>query len=198
MSWYQKIGGSQENFGMSPRYFYFIPSMYGPCTLATSSASPHQFSLTICAALTIGKKAMNQYYNKTDHSNVYCWIAMSIVLLLLTILISKNAPSSPLLPQTPVLPPVQDTQLDAGYWEMEVLEDGPSLPGSPTSPTLMSVHSVTPELCYPSPVPLPLSPPPVQPISPSPSLPVPGPSSPILHVSTVTPVAPIPCPAFAV
>lgn len=39
--------------------------------LATSSDSPHQFSLAIRAALAIGKRAMNRYYTKTDHSDVY-------------------------------------------------------------------------------------------------------------------------------
>lgn len=39
--------------------------------LATSSDSPRQFSLAIRAALAIGKKAMNQYYKKTDYSDVY-------------------------------------------------------------------------------------------------------------------------------
>ncbi|KAF8264389.1 hypothetical protein EI94DRAFT_1503973, partial [Lactarius quietus] len=43
--------------------------------LATSSDNPHQFTVTIHAALAIGKRAMNRYYNKTDHSNVY-WIVM--------------------------------------------------------------------------------------------------------------------------
>ncbi|KAF8256686.1 hypothetical protein EI94DRAFT_1454581, partial [Lactarius quietus] len=39
--------------------------------LTTSSDCPHQFTLAIHAALAIGEKAMNQYYNKTDHSEVY-------------------------------------------------------------------------------------------------------------------------------
>lgn len=39
--------------------------------LATASDSPYKFSLPICAALAIGKKAMNKYYNKTDQSEVY-------------------------------------------------------------------------------------------------------------------------------
>ena len=34
--------------------------------LATASDSPYKFSLPICTALAIGKKAMNKYYNKTD------------------------------------------------------------------------------------------------------------------------------------
>jgi hypothetical protein len=39
--------------------------------LVTSSDSSHQFTLSICAALAIGKRAMNWYYNKTDHSDLY-------------------------------------------------------------------------------------------------------------------------------
>ncbi len=39
--------------------------------LTTSSDSPHKFSVAIHAALAIGKAAMNKYYNKTDHSEVY-------------------------------------------------------------------------------------------------------------------------------
>lgn len=45
--------------------------------LATASDSPYKFSLAIRAALAIGKTAMNKYYNKTDHSEVYR-IAMGI------------------------------------------------------------------------------------------------------------------------
>ena len=45
--------------------------------LATSSDSSHQYSLAIRAALAIGKKAMNRYYDKTDQSDVYR-IAMSM------------------------------------------------------------------------------------------------------------------------
>ena len=39
--------------------------------LATSSNNSIQFSPSIRAALAIGKSAMNKYYNKTDHSEVY-------------------------------------------------------------------------------------------------------------------------------
>lgn len=39
--------------------------------LATASDSPSQFGPSIRAALAIGKNAMNRYYNKTDHSEVY-------------------------------------------------------------------------------------------------------------------------------
>ena len=39
--------------------------------LASASDSPYKFSIAIWAALVIGKNAMNQYYNKTDQSEVY-------------------------------------------------------------------------------------------------------------------------------
>jgi hypothetical protein len=39
--------------------------------LATTSDSPYNFCLAICAALAIGNKTMNKYYNKTDSSEVY-------------------------------------------------------------------------------------------------------------------------------
>ena len=45
--------------------------------LTTSSTSPSKYSLAIRAALTIGKKTLNKYYNKTGESEVYC-ITMSI------------------------------------------------------------------------------------------------------------------------
>ena len=47
--------------------------------LMTTSDSPYQFSLAIRTALAIGKAAINKYYNKTDHSEVYC-IAMGMSL----------------------------------------------------------------------------------------------------------------------
>ncbi len=39
--------------------------------LAMCSNSPSQFCPPICAAITVGKNAINKYYNKTDHSEVY-------------------------------------------------------------------------------------------------------------------------------
>jgi hypothetical protein len=36
-----------------------------------SSAVDAQFSISIQAALTIGKKTLNRYYSKTDMSDVY-------------------------------------------------------------------------------------------------------------------------------
>ena len=45
--------------------------------LTTSSISPSKYSLAIRAALFIGKKTLNKYYNKTGESEVYR-IAMSM------------------------------------------------------------------------------------------------------------------------
>ena len=45
--------------------------------LTTSSISPSKYSLAIHAALFIGKKTLNKYYNKTGESEVYR-IAMSM------------------------------------------------------------------------------------------------------------------------
>jgi hypothetical protein len=47
--------------------------------LATASDSPYRFGPSIRAALAISKTAMNRYYNKTDHSEVYR-IAMGMYL----------------------------------------------------------------------------------------------------------------------
>jgi len=47
-------------------------------TLATAMQDP-TYSSAICAALAIGKRTLNKYYNKTDQSEVYR-IAMSIYL----------------------------------------------------------------------------------------------------------------------
>lgn len=51
--------------------------------LTTTSNSPYQFSFTICAALAIGKCALNKYYNKTNHTEVY-HIAMGKLCLFIT------------------------------------------------------------------------------------------------------------------
>ena len=65
----------------TPNLAMVIPAMdHIDKVLATSSDSPHQFSLAICAALVIGKKAMNWYYKKTNYSDVY-WITMSKIIL---------------------------------------------------------------------------------------------------------------------
>jgi len=44
--------------------------------LTTSSQSPHKYFLAIRTALTIGKRTLSKYYNKTGESEVYC-VAMS-------------------------------------------------------------------------------------------------------------------------
>ena len=45
--------------------------------LATSFKSPYQFSLTVYAALAVRKNAINKYYNRTDHLEVYhiTWVS---------------------------------------------------------------------------------------------------------------------------
>jgi len=48
-------------------------------TLTTSFESPQRYSLAICAVLTIGKRTLSKYYNKTGESKVY-HIAMSTLL----------------------------------------------------------------------------------------------------------------------
>jgi|SRR5947208_13718806 hypothetical protein len=45
-------------------------------SLSALSESSSRYSLAIHAALTIGKRTLHKYYNKTRESNVYC-IAMS-------------------------------------------------------------------------------------------------------------------------
>ena len=47
--------------------------------LTTLSGSSSRFSLAICAALTIGKRTLDKYHNKTRESDVYC-IAMGVFL----------------------------------------------------------------------------------------------------------------------
>lgn len=67
----------------TPNLAMVIPAMdHIDKVLATSSDSAHHFTVAIRAALAIGKKAMNRYYNKTDHSEVYR-IAMGMVFLFL-------------------------------------------------------------------------------------------------------------------
>jgi hypothetical protein len=38
---------------------------------ATTMEAPQTFCLAICAALAVGSKTLNKYYNKTDYSEVY-------------------------------------------------------------------------------------------------------------------------------
>ncbi|PPQ97931.1 hypothetical protein CVT26_002951 [Gymnopilus dilepis] len=64
----------------TPNLATLIPAMdHIDKVLATCSDLPYQFSPAICAALAIGMNALNKYYNKTDHSEVYR-IAMSTFL----------------------------------------------------------------------------------------------------------------------
>jgi hypothetical protein len=48
--------------------------------LATTSESPYKFCLAICAALAVGNRTLNKYYNLTDYSELYriamgaCWL----------------------------------------------------------------------------------------------------------------------------
>jgi hypothetical protein len=65
--------------------------------LATSSDSPHQFSIAIHAVLAIGKKARNQYYNKTDQSDIY-QIAIGTISFYLHAISTKTVSSSSPLP----------------------------------------------------------------------------------------------------
>jgi hypothetical protein len=39
---------------------------------AATTEAPQMFCLVIYAALAIGSKTLNKYYNKTDYSEVYC------------------------------------------------------------------------------------------------------------------------------
>jgi hypothetical protein len=39
---------------------------------ATTMEAPQMFCLMIYAALAIGSKTLNKYYNKTHYSKVYC------------------------------------------------------------------------------------------------------------------------------
>ncbi|KAF8258177.1 hypothetical protein EI94DRAFT_1624240, partial [Lactarius quietus] len=56
----------------APSLTTVIPAMdHIDKVLATSSNNAGQFNLTICATLAIGKKAINWYYDKTDHSEVF-------------------------------------------------------------------------------------------------------------------------------
>ena len=51
--------------------------------LATAAIN-NEYPLAIKAALAIGKKTLNRYYDKTDHSEVF-WIAMGMYFLTLSL-----------------------------------------------------------------------------------------------------------------
>ena len=62
----------------TPNLVTVIPAMdHNDKFLTTSSDGSHRFSIAVHAALAIGQKAMNRYYNRTDHSDIY-QIAMGI------------------------------------------------------------------------------------------------------------------------
>ena len=66
---------------------------------------PYKYSPAICAALTIGKRTLSKYYNKTEESEVYC-IVMSMLapfLSLCTLHVSDHDNSSSPSPQDGVL-----------------------------------------------------------------------------------------------
>ena len=73
-----------------------IPAMDLIDKVLATSSDDHDFSLSICLALVIGKNAINCYYNKTDHSETYC-IAMSELSFTITVnTLSFISSSSPL------------------------------------------------------------------------------------------------------
>jgi hypothetical protein len=61
----------------TPNLATVIPAMDHIDKVLATSSDRSQYSLSIHAALIIGKNAINQYYNKTDHLETYC-IAMSM------------------------------------------------------------------------------------------------------------------------
>ncbi|PPQ83589.1 hypothetical protein CVT26_001414 [Gymnopilus dilepis] len=73
ISTYANLQGHHTLFSRAtPSLATVIPAMdHIDKVLATCSDSPHQFSPAIRAALAIGKNALNRYYSKTDHPEVY-------------------------------------------------------------------------------------------------------------------------------
>lgn len=61
----------------TPNLAMAIPAMNHINKVLVTSSDRSQYSLSICVALIISKNAINQYYNKTDYSEIYC-IAMSM------------------------------------------------------------------------------------------------------------------------
>lgn len=63
-----------------PNVAAVIPTMdYINKVLTTSSGISSNYSLAICAMLTLGKRTLDKYYNKTEESKIYC-IAMGMFL----------------------------------------------------------------------------------------------------------------------
>jgi hypothetical protein len=55
----------------TPNLATVIPAMDHIDKVLATSSDRHQYSLSICAALFIGKNTINRYYHKTDHSETY-------------------------------------------------------------------------------------------------------------------------------
>jgi hypothetical protein len=55
----------------TPNLTTVIPAMDHIDKVLATSSDRHQYSLSICAALVIGKNTINWYYNKTDYSETY-------------------------------------------------------------------------------------------------------------------------------
>jgi hypothetical protein len=60
----------------TPNLATVIPAMDHIDKMLTTSSLNNIYLASIRAALSIGKKMLNHYYNATDHSEVY-WIMMS-------------------------------------------------------------------------------------------------------------------------
>jgi hypothetical protein len=55
----------------TPSIATIIPAMDHIDKHLATAAIDNEYSLAIKAALAIGKKTLNRYYNKTDHSEVF-------------------------------------------------------------------------------------------------------------------------------
>ncbi|KAF8815861.1 hypothetical protein BYT27DRAFT_7078739 [Phlegmacium glaucopus] len=55
----------------TPSISTVIPAMDHINTHLATATQDASYSISICAALAIGKQTLNRYYNKTDHSEVY-------------------------------------------------------------------------------------------------------------------------------
>jgi hypothetical protein len=60
-----------------PNLATVIPAMDHIDEVFATNSTDNQFSVSIWAALTVGKKTLNRYYGKTDFSEVYR-IAMGV------------------------------------------------------------------------------------------------------------------------
>ena len=87
-----------------PNIATIIPAMDCIDEVLATNALDARYSLSIQAALTLGKKTLNRYYSKTDLSEVYR-IAMGMYLPFYNIMHSVNHfPSSPPSAQATVFP----------------------------------------------------------------------------------------------